>query len=665
MWFEEDYRRIFMDMHLNDTNEEYLSKLDVDDFVANLTDANVTSVVVKCKSHVGLHYWSSKYGKQHATLKSRNLDYVGDMIRTCHENDINVILYFSQIFDNYAYKHHASWRITTPVLPIGSMVSFGKSKERYGLVCPNNPHYREYCKEILTELAETYSFEGIFMDMPFWPRMCYCKHCRKKYRKETGRIHMPWIYNFSSQAWVELIEARQRWINEFMALNTKTLKDINPNIAVEHNMAAVGNNWFNGNVESQFQCSDYASGDYYGGYLQQTFMCKYYNNMTVHKPFSYITSRCDSNLYSHTVSRTYEDLAIHCLNALVHNGAFSICDAMNPDGTITEKVYKNEIKKLFNTTPNLEQYVSGVIKSDVAIWYNTAYKTNENFITSSFNITQVLLENNIAFDVIGAKNIATTKAQVICMADMQKITDDEVELLESYVNRGGSLFITGALGGNKKLEDLVGVKINGTSDYGYTYLTPCKTEYIFENFDTSSPYPVQHTALLAEVVAADMEVLAKLSFPYTKRSDKDFSAIHSDPPGIHTDMPAIVKRVIGDGNIIWCVNPLELTVAHNCRKTICRLISSMIKTREFESNAPAFVEIVKWTKNDKTYLSLVNQQAVCPVYPITDIEITLDKLYDDIKLVSDTNGELVIYERDGKSLITVKSLEIFHMIQLI
>lgn len=29
MWYDNDYRRVFMDMHINDTNPEYLSKLDV------------------------------------------------------------------------------------------------------------------------------------------------------------------------------------------------------------------------------------------------------------------------------------------------------------------------------------------------------------------------------------------------------------------------------------------------------------------------------------------------------------------------------------------------------------------------------------------------------------------------------------------------------------
>lgn len=55
MWYDNDYRRIFMDMHINDTNPEYLSKLDVKDFVKTMKEAEITSIVVKAKSQVGLH----------------------------------------------------------------------------------------------------------------------------------------------------------------------------------------------------------------------------------------------------------------------------------------------------------------------------------------------------------------------------------------------------------------------------------------------------------------------------------------------------------------------------------------------------------------------------------------------------------------------------------
>lgn len=177
MWYKRDYRRIFMDMHLNDAQpEEYLSKLDVDDFVTTLKNANVNNVVVKAKSHVGLHYWPSKYGRMHEGLKRRGLDYVGEMIKKCKENNISVVVYLSQIYDNYAYEQHPAWRIVN---------SEGKSSRenntRYGLVCPNNLEYRSYVREILQELASTYEFSGVFLDMPFWPSICYCQSCRERY----------------------------------------------------------------------------------------------------------------------------------------------------------------------------------------------------------------------------------------------------------------------------------------------------------------------------------------------------------------------------------------------------------------------------------------------------------------------------------------------------
>ncbi|MEG1509706.1 MAG: alpha-L-fucosidase [Clostridia bacterium] len=698
MWFEHDYRRIFMDMHLNDTNEEYLSKLDVDSFVSSLVDANVSSVVVKAQSHVGLHYWPSKYGGMHKTLEKRNLDYVGEMSKKCHENNINVILYFSQVYDNLSYAKHRSWRLRT-FAGTGSRFPLGKFTSRYGLVCPNNKHYKKYCNDILTELAQKYQFEGIFMDMPFWPQLCYCKDCQRRFLKATGHL-LPLVWNFNSKTFKKYVLERQNWIDQFMQENTNALLKVNPNIAVEHNMAAIGLNWQTGNTEKNFAHSTYASGDYYGGYLEQTFMCKYYNNMTVNKPFSYITSRCDNNLFFHTVSRTFEDLLVHNLTALAHNGAFSICDAMNPDGTITDKMYENEIKQVFAITKDIEQYVSGNILSDVAIWYNTAFKSTANYIKSAFNMAQIMLENNIAFDVVGSKNLADLKAQVICINDQQLISDEEVAILQNYVICGGNLFVTGALGNNKKFEQLVGVKILGGSKYGYTYLNPVKSDYIFENFDKSSPYPVEHFAYEAEIINAQnsiengvnikdsipqkanakdsiekdinaqntngtTEVLATLSYPYTLPNSKDFAAIHSNPPGIHTALPAVIKTKIGKGSIIWCANPMELTQAHNCKKTITRLVASLLTKREFSSNAPAFVEILKWVKNSKTYLSLVNQQSVTPIYPIDNIEITLDKIYSKINIVSKTNGKLEVTQKEGKSIIKIDKLEIFHIIELI
>lgn len=667
MWYEHDYRRIFMDMHLNDTNDVYLSKLDVDRFVECLKKADASSVVVKAKSHVGLHYWPSKYGKMHRVLEKRNLDYVGEMTKKCHENGINVIVYFSQIYDNYAYEHHRGWRLRS-VVWTPSRISLPGKVNRYGLVCPNNPDYRKYCSDILTELAEKYVFDGMFLDMPFWPYPCYCKHCTEKFFKETGKF-IPRIYNFSKPIWREYIHARQRWIQEFIQANTDAIKKVNPNISVEHNMAGIGLSWINGNTEKNMVCSDYAGGDYYGGYAQQSFMCKYYNNVTENKPFCYITSRCDNNLYFHTVSRTMEDLLIHSVTALVHNGAFSICDAMNPDGTITENMYYGAIRQVFSITKPLEKYVSGNLLSDVAVWYNTNYKVNDNFIKSPMLIADILRENNIAFDVIGSKNISGLKSKVLCIADAQEITDYELNEIRKYTENGGNVFVTGALGNNKAFADFVGVIPEKTSKYTYCYINPQeKFKKVMNYFDDKSPYPVEHTAIEAKIKDENTEVLATLTYPYTLRSEQNFAAIHSDPPGISTNLPAITKVKRGKGYVMWVASPLELTESHNCKQAIVNMILSLLgeQIRIFESNAPAFAEIVRWERDGENYLAIINQQNKTPVYPLDNISITLNGKFTDIKMLSDTNTSIYIKSSAPKKTeLRVSNLRVFSMMKLI
>lgn len=410
-------------------------------------------------------------------------------------------------------------------------------------------------------------------------------------------------------------------------------------------MAAIGLNWITGNVESHMLASDYAGGDYYGGYAEQSFMCKYYNNVTVNKPFSYITSRCDRNLFFHTVSRTADDLLIHSINALVHNGAFSICDAMNPNGTITDELYHGAIKEVFAATKPLEKYVSGNIKSDVAVWYNTNYKTNKNYIESPMNIASILREKNIAFDVIGSKNIKNIKSKVLCIADVQEITDQELADIINYVENGGCLFITGSLGNNKDFEKFLGIKQNGISKYTYSYIEPkeCFKDQM-KTFDSKSPYPVEHTAIEADIIDSSVEVMATITYPYTTRSEDDFSAIHSDPPGIHTNLPAVTKVSRKKGTVMWVAMPLELTKAHHCRQSIADMICSLYdnKQMEFISNAPAFVEIVKWEKNGETYLALINQQENTPIYPIDNITVQLKEKFAQFEILSDNNSGTVI-----------------------
>ena len=170
MWIEGNYRRSFLDMHIDDWNEEFLSRVDPEGLVKLLKDAGMQQIVVKCRPHTGLAFYPTKTGRMHKGLQGR--DYVGEMIQLCHSNGIAVMAYFSQIFDNWAYEKPPEWRMINgygktsreETVPDSDFMS---RKGRYGIVCPNNEEYRQYVKECLTEITENYQFETIFLDMPF------------------------------------------------------------------------------------------------------------------------------------------------------------------------------------------------------------------------------------------------------------------------------------------------------------------------------------------------------------------------------------------------------------------------------------------------------------------------------------------------------------------
>ena len=158
--------------------------------------------------------------------------------------------------------------------------------------------------------------------------------------------------------------------------------------------------------------------------------------------------------------------------------------------------------------------------------------------------------------------------------------------------------------------------------------------------------------------------MATLSYPYTKIDSTDFSAIHSNPPGIHTKQPAIIEKELGNGKILWSIAPLELTGAHFCREAVYKLIMHLIDIPQIKSNAPSFVEVTSWEKNNTTYIGIINQQDVYPLYPINEITIDIPYSYKEITLLTPSSKELDLVSSSSGITIKVPPLEAFHIIQL-
>ena len=296
-WFRHNYRRNLLDMHISDSDEAFLTRFDPAAYADALKEAGVQAAMVKAKSHTGLCYWPAGIGRMHRGLGGKDL--FGATVRECHQRGIAVIAYYSQIFDNWAYDAYPEWRLVCPdgksFRDYRGMGWFRSG--RYGIMCPNQPGYRDYVKKNLAELCERYDFEGIFLDMTFWPGICVCPVCREKYRRETG-AGIPETVDFNDPSFLRFQARREEWLWEFAEEMRSAVKAARADVTVEHQFSMITSPWVNASTELLADSVDYCGGDYYGGYLQQTFINKYYRSVSPALPFVYHTSRCEPELRS-------------------------------------------------------------------------------------------------------------------------------------------------------------------------------------------------------------------------------------------------------------------------------------------------------------------------------------------------------------------------------
>ena len=218
-WYETAYRRAVIDMHIPDWDEKFLSQFDADQYVEMLVKSRAQSIVAYGQSHVGLFNYPTKVGQQHRGLKGRNI--LGEVIERCHAHDIAVVIYTSLIFDRWAADQHPEWRMVT---------HDGKPQGeggRHGVLCPNSP-YREYVRAFVEEICRMFDFEGMRFDMTFWPSLCFCQHCQKRFADEVGG-EIPRTIDWLDERWVAFARRREAWLAEFAAVATDTVRKLKPN----------------------------------------------------------------------------------------------------------------------------------------------------------------------------------------------------------------------------------------------------------------------------------------------------------------------------------------------------------------------------------------------------------------------------------------------------
>ena len=691
-WYKNSYRRNLVDMHISACNPEFLAEFDPQEYFQCLKTARIQSPMIYTHSHVGYCNWASESGEMHPGFHGK--DKIGELIDLCNADKMDVIAYYSLIYNNWVYDKYPQWRmLDVDGNPSRSEVYMNMEDKdalmmsglgRYGLICPNSYGYRDFLKQQFSELCSVYSFKGLFLDMTFWPMICYCDNCRNRYREETG-LELPETIDWTDPDWIRFQEAREIWLSEFAAFASGELKRIKPDIDIEHQFSTATHPWTFGVRAAISENSDYTGGDLYGGFEQQSFICKLYYGITKNQPFEYMTSRCDPSLFDHTTTKSVEMLKLHAYLTYAHHGAFLAIDAIDPRGTLNRNFYET-LGNVFSETSIFEKYYSGFMKSDIAIYFSLASKMDiENgspkrakiigtqkypHIESSLGAATAFRKMHIPYSVVTDNNIAKISSyDLIVLSNAAVLQDEEAAAILNFVRCGGKLYISGTAS-EKLCRELMGISFEGVTREEVTYMSPTDAgqEYFGKMYDRNSPMTVfgsQHVIRNHD----GNQVLATITLPYTDPADLSvFASIHSNPPGIYTQNPAIILASYGKGKVIWASAAFEESNQFEHKKVFVSLIQMLLdKPMLVTSSAPTQVEFTVFLDEDKSVMQIhcVNIQEQFPMIPMNCYEaaVRTDKTVTSVKCLPEQKE--IEFTQDGTYVsFAVDSLDIFRMFEV-
>jgi len=688
VWYRKSYRRNIVDIFTEDWDESFLSQLDPATYVKILKTGKVKSTMIYANSHVGCCFWPTKTGYIHKGIGER--DILGEIIDLCHKEGLDVIVYYSLIFNNRAYEQHPEWRI----LDLNGKASREREGRigRYGVCCPNSPGYREFVLDQIRELCQNYDFEGMWFDMTFWPAVCYCPNCKRRYKEEVGE-DMPTIVDWDDPSWVRFQKKREEWLAEFAGMATNAVKKYKPEATVVHQSATVPLSWAFGVTHLLTEHCDFVGGDFYGGVLQQSFICKLYYNLTPNMPFEFITNLRYPNNVDRIMTKPKELIEAQSFLTIAHNGAFLINDTIDPIGTLEERGYRI-LGEIYDEISKYEKYLGGNLCQDVAIYFSFDSKmsfadngkkasiwawSSEGFssrlphVEAALGAAEALRTNHIPFGVITKRNLEDLpRHQVVVLPNVLRLSDEEADAVKEYVAAGGSVYAS-KYTLRSKLSEMLGVTSMRETREKFTYIAPTSQgETLLPGVTKKYPLAIPDSQIEAEFPSKE-GIMATITLPYTHPDDPlKFASIHDNPPGVPTDYPAIIYKEFGKGKIIWSSASIETSAIRflEHRSIFVHMIRSLAREPfSFEADAPGCVEVVLFHKPDeKRYLiNIVNFQSEIgmPNVPVHDILLRVKVKGSPVRTISLPDETSIPFTKNGEfTEIKVPTVQTFKMLAL-
>jgi hypothetical protein len=501
---------------------------------------------------------------------------------------------------------------------------------------------------------------------------------------------------------LKLQEARERWLGEFARFVTHEVKNHKPDCSVEHQYAGTYRYWARAVNENITLASDYIGTDLYGGIEEQSFACKTWYNLTQNQPFQYMTSRCYPNLQEHTTTKTLDQLRICVMLTQLHHGASLMIDAIDPIGTIDHSVYQ-KIGQVYREAEKYEPWLSrGKMLYDVGLYFNLEGKMDierNGIPLASSEATEPVMphldalkmaalslrKHHIPYTVISNfRPDLLENLKVLVLPDVPNLSKENMAIIRNFVEKGGKLYMSGHSAPGL-VKEFFGVAWQGLTEETITYIAPVG-DYKPLTAQCTREHPLVMFERAVKVSGkGNGRVLGTITLPYTlpnphtilsfqdaslRISPSDpryrFASIHSNPPGLPTDMPALMQVQYGQGEVIWCALPIEKADRPQHSKFFTDIVVDLAGQDNlcFGAKAADSIECILFedVEAKQKIMGIINLQESFNIMPAVDITVSVSSAQAPKAVFSVPDEESIPYQyTDGKISVSFDRITYFRV----
>lgn len=561
--FKTTKRCYLIDHHSPQPPTVPLDRLDIGEYGHFFETTKMDSLMYYCKDHWGVTYYDSQVpgARKHQGIQG---DWLGEVRQCAAKKGIEFIAYYCIEYDEGAARLFPEWRVRKAD---GSPLIRDDLYAKWSLVCYQTG-YRDYALAQLKEIVENYRPDALFLDI-FGASLCYCENCRAKFRSR---------YGYSLPKTQEGLQLHRRDVTAFLDHNAEEfleeirscLKTIDPDLAITINFSChyperirrmldyqfseplLKDNWF-----SSAYARDTAAGQY--PILAPGEASAVYN---YDKPARYISDLsaiaaqgCRVGMYS---GSQHVDGTLEHEEARRLGGAYAELARMEPWFTGTRRPVRSV----------------GIIQSDAsksagpdafqadAIIRMKRHSPHTDAVLGAMMACE---QAKIPYTILPEDQVTKETLEgcgLILMPEVYVVKPGLARTLETFVNEGGKLIISGRTGTRDKLlaplaksavEALTGCRyIAEHTEYGANdwsaYLKARRPE-VFRGLLSVTTPPVSEFFIETEPMGA--EILADFVLPCVACSPTEWINWWSPPPGKETAIPAVTANRLGDGTVLY------------------------------------------------------------------------------------------------------------------